>query len=255
MKVKSIRSQPYVSLSLTLMFILVFAVSVINPASTKAAPTFFNPTFAPYKSAQLTRDAADTYNLSGNSSSVTISTPPTNIGSNSRAIFWPNTQKKTINEQVCATWQSQNGPVVQQGVALRIKAQANGRVRAITVTKNIFTTNPQVAGTWKFNVLLWDTKKAGGFTIAKSYDLAPVFNPNGQVAALPWTMCARVINSTFSFKVWPNTHSTPAWGDSRYGGTIALAKGWSFKGNHGWYIGHLHKNNNARYTNMTASPL
>jgi hypothetical protein len=129
---------------------------------------------------------------------------------------------------------------------LRI-TQSGSRIRAISVTKNVF-----YGATWIFNFHLWDTALSPAFTLIGATNLQSTLVHNGVVTPLPWSFCARVIGSKLEFKVWPVAEPLePAWGDPTHGGSVTLPAGWSAPGKAGWYIGHIQPNTTAVFTNLS----
>src|SRR4051812_34990663 len=55
---------------------------------------------------------------------------------NSREVFRRPGAQMARSQTTCATWVRQSAPSVQQGLAVRIRDRA-GRVRAVTLTKNV----------------------------------------------------------------------------------------------------------------------
>jgi len=175
---------------------------------------------------------------------ATITSPVTNRDSNLREVFWDTKAPDVADGGACATWQSASTASLQQGIALRASS-GFGRTRAILVTKNVF-----LGGMWVFNIDVWDTASSG-LTVVKNFDLHDVFNPAGQLAPLPWRMCARAHGDVVDFKVWPTDRPEPRWGDPSYGGSSSLPPGWQAPGKTGWYIGHLPAGAFATYHDMT----
>jgi hypothetical protein len=174
---------------------------------------------------------------------ATITSPMTNIDSNLREVFWDEAAHNVADSGACATWQSASTELLQQGLALRASSNAGG-TRSILVTKNVF-----LGGTWVFNIDVWDTATSG-LAVLKNVDLHDVFRPAGQLAPLPWRMCARARGDIVDFKVWPVDQIEPQWGDPRFGGSTPLPPGWQVPGKTGWYIGHLPPGAFATYHDM-----
>lgn len=244
-----------ISKYLTLWVVFVFTVLIVHSAVSIAVTPFFSPIASGFSGARLTSEGTDTYNLSGNMSRINHSAPLSNKGSNSRGVYWPSAQKKALDEQVCATWNSQNGSVVQQGVALRVKAQPNGRVRAITVTKNIYTGDPNISPNWVFNIHGWDAKKSGTtLTAIRQFNLKSTLQKDErQAVSFPWNICAKIVGQKLDFQVWPVGQQKPAWGNALYGGSVQIPTKWVYKGNYGWYVGHLQAGDNTVYSNLRTS--
>ena len=121
---------------------------------------------------------------------------PTNTGGNLRSLFWPDKAPVVADSQTCALWTSQSDGLVQQGAALRIRQSNTGRVRAITVTKNIF-----LGASWIFNFHTWDTARPGVFEPFGEPKKIPALVGTGAPAPLPWQFCARIVGQVIEFKV------------------------------------------------------
>ena len=158
----------------------------------------------------LTPDGSDRYGIGLSGGVIRVSAPTTNSGSNLRQVFWPTGESPSSDAQVCATWLDQDGQYVQQGVALRIVDGPSG-TRALTVTMNIWAGNY-----WVFNVHTWDTSQTQPFTQIGQYDLAAVLRAATGAEPLPWRICAKVVDSALTFKVWlPDREAEPRLDRSR----------------------------------------
>jgi hypothetical protein len=228
----------------------------VGPSGAAAPPgPIFQPIAPSFQGATLTRDTADTFRLDASAGTVTVRG---NAGvqrrGSGRGVFWPTGQIRSSKYQVCSTWLSQQGPIVQQGVALRIKPSKNGHVKAITVTKNIFTGDPAFPGTSIFNVHVWNTRRIPVYTHIATFDLKSAIAPQGTALPLPWRMCARVQGRQLRFQVWVEGQPKPGWGSPASGGTVALPPGARGAGLAGWYIGHLGAGDSATFTKLAAGP-
>ena len=101
---------------------------------------------------------------------------------------------------------------VQQGAALQVRAGVDGRIRALTVTKNITWQSY-----WAFNFHTFDTARSIPFVGFGQIVLSRAFLDADNVAHLPWGMCARVRSGYLEFKAWPTAQAEPAWGDPLHG--------------------------------------
>lgn len=191
----------------------------------------------------LTPDGGDRYRYGSSSDAIEVAALDGNQGSNLRSIFWPGTSPVVADGQSCATWTSQTGLLVQQGAALRIR-RTSGRVRALTVTKNVL-----FGVTSNVNLHTWDSARAEPFAKFAGATV-PGLREDGRTLPLPWRFCARVVGRTLSFKVWPTSRSEPAWGDPRWGGSATVPAGWEAPGTTGWYVGHLGAGERARYDQL-----
>ncbi|HET7740093.1 MAG TPA: hypothetical protein VFL67_05540 [Mycobacterium sp.] len=194
----------------------------------------------------LTTDGADTVGIELVDGVVTMTAPAqNNTLSNLRSVFWPTAQATAADEQVCATWLDQSDGFVQEGVALRVIDQP-GRVRALTVTKNVIY-GVQSA----FNVHTWDTDLSQPFTAIGQYDMSQVVTADGQYVAFPWAICARVLGDQLTFKVWvPNREPEPEWNDAIHARTTTVPAGYLEPGSTGWYIGHIPAGGSAHYEDL-----
>ncbi len=165
----------------------------------------------------LSYEGNDQYGLALSGSTVVASGATSNTGQNTRITFSPADATPLADEQSCATWSSQTTGHDQQGAALRMIAADDGTTKGLTVTKNIW-----YAGNWIFNVHTWDTSQSQVFTQIGQFDLGTVFRQGNYPIALPWSICARVVDNTLSFIVWPTDQAQPAWDDPNYGGSVTL---------------------------------
>jgi hypothetical protein len=233
--------------------IAVGAALVLSPAAAAAPPGPVFQSIAPaFQGATLTRDGTDAFRLEAWAGSVTTRGAPHNVAANSRAVFWPTGQARATKQQSCATWSAQQGPIVQQGVALRVKSSPRGFVKAITVTKNIFTVDTMIPGTWVFNIHVWNTRRFHAYQHVASYDLARVFAPTGTPTALPWRICARVQGRVLEFQAWVEGQPKPTWNSTTNGAALRLPPGYGNAGQAGWYVGHLGANDLTTYRRMSA---
>jgi len=194
----------------------------------------------------LTADGADVSGIDIADGVVTLSAPTSNHElSNLRKVFWPATETATTEQQACATWQDQSSGYVQEGIALRVLDQG-GRVRALTVTKNVI-----YGVQWTFNVHTWDTSLAQPFTPIGQYDLSAVVTANGDYLPFPWRVCARASGDQLTFKVWlPDREAEPAWDDAVHARTTTVPSDYLAAGTAGWYIGHVPAGGTAHYADL-----
>jgi hypothetical protein len=154
---------------------------------------------------------------------------------NRREVFTRRPVHRSINELACATWTSETANTVQQGVAVRVR-QTGQRLRAVTVTKNVFANF-----FWVFNVHTWDTSRHGDpWRLVAQFDMSDVVGDQGGLLPFPWRVCLRVRGRTLSFKVWvPRKEIEPGWGDPVHVRRSRLSARYVFGGVPGWYVGHL----------------
>jgi hypothetical protein len=233
----------------TAFAILILAtISVLSfPSVVGARPT------APLtvRAAVLTPDGTDSYVFDARRDSVRVSANATNTSGNLRTVFWSSDASVQRDATTCATWNTESSDKLQQGAALRISEDANGAVRAITVTKNVFP-----YGSWIFNVHVWSG--TGPMQRLISVDLGATLSRASSPPVpkpLPWRVCARTEGSTFRFKAWPLVDAEPRWGDPRSGGSVVLPENAPTEGYPGWYAGHLSEGMTATFTDLRTEPV
>ena len=215
--------------TMALALALLAGACVATPHATYDGSTDLRP-----QTLVLTPDGFDTYTFISGPGFAQFRARPDNRAGNLRQVFWPSDGPDVVDQQSCATWTATDPGDTQQGAALRISA-ADGRVRAVTVTKNVLYFTQ-----WQFNVHIWDTsQQPQPFTLVGQIDLRDELWPQQQLAALPWHLCARVIGAVVDLKVWLDGEAEPAWGDPFHGGSVVLPDGWVYPGQAGWYVGHL----------------
>lgn len=225
------------------------ALSVFALVFAAACTPGWTPIAAGYEGAFITPEGNDVFGLAVSGTAVRMKAPTTNLGGNTRGLFWRSGAVATADQEVCATWASHSGDGRQEGVALRVRS-SQGRTRAITVTNNV-----AFGARWGFNVHVMDSGSSTPYIKVGGYVLDDVFLPDGpgttRLPPHPWRMCARVVGSVVSFVVWPTTHVEPAWDDARYGGSVTLPAGWGTAGKPGWYAGHLRPGESMVYDDLT----
>lgn len=232
----------------SLQVVVAFAL-VLAACNKTAIQTYFPTSTGPGANTVLTPDQTDSYTFSPSTGALSATALDTNTGGNLRAAFWPSDGPNVAEQQTCATWSSASSNYIQQGAALRI-AQSGGVTRAVTVTKNIF-----FGAVWIFNFHVFDTSKSPAFSQFGSVNLQPEFDPSGdptRPAALPWHLCARILNGSVDMKAWLEGEAEPLWGDTVHGGSAALPSAAPASGQAGWYIGHLQPSQNAQFTALAA---
>jgi hypothetical protein len=195
-----------------------------------------------------TGDGPRTYEfeVTAGGDTVTVHSPP-GTGRNLRMVWTTSDTPVSRDQQACDTWGITDGPITQQGVALRIEDERGSVSRAICVMKNIW-----MGGTWIFNAIGFEH---GAFVVLGTVDLSESFHPNGIVTRLPWRMCARVQDRNLSWKVWPTDLREPAWGDASFGATVTLPDHWVYAGRPGFYVGHLETGDDAEFTDESVATL
>jgi hypothetical protein len=134
---------------------------------------------------------------------------------------------------VCASFASGHG-IDQQGIVLRLVNLPDGKIRAITVTRNIWLGVFDV-----FNFHVWNTEADPNspFTLFGSIQISelPV-----RPAIYPLNMCARTVAVTdvVQFVIWTKGQKEPRWGGST-GGEARIPDDAPAVGRGGWFAGHL----------------
>ena len=203
-----------------------------------------------YRASLLTSaaDRQETIAVTVAGSSTSLSAAAGNQDGNIRFVFVDAAGPVLADQQTCATWSDQTGHFNQQGVALRVSD--DGPTRAITVSKNVWGGVADV-----FNVHLWDTSQAGGgIRYLAGESLGAALHVDGQLAPLPWRICARVVGRVLSFKVWPAGQSEPSWTNPTYSRSLQLPADAPATGRPGWYGAHLYEGAHITYTDMSSGP-
>ena len=154
---------------------------------------------------------------------------------NRREVFTRTRTRRSTNHEVCATWRSQSTWTMQQGLAVRVR-ESRHRLRAVTVTKNVFANF-----FWVFNLHTWDTRRSGDpWRLVGQFDMSDVVAPHGRLLSFPWRVCLRVRGRAVSFKVWlPRREPDPGWADAGHVRQSRLSARYVFAGLPGWYVGHF----------------
>ncbi len=214
--------------------------------------------------ASLTTQNWATYDYRTDTDTVTASMPAGITDTNIREVFWRADTEPATDDQVCATWDqtsaSVEGGPIQPGLAMRIASVGahNEGLRAITLTENVL-----YAGTWLFNVHVWDTRLPVPMKLVKTFDVSGVVgritSVDGQAADFmvqpPWHLCGRVVGDTFTFKVWTQDDPEPSWQNPKQVFSVQLPPGWDHPGYSGGYIGHLHPGQSATATAELPTPI
>lgn len=208
----------------------------------------------PVAHAPLTTQSWVTYGFATEQNRVTASAPAGLTDSNIREVFWRPDEQPTNDQSACITWDttadSVEGQPIQPGLALRIASTGpqNQGLRAITLTENI-----AYAGTWLFNVHIWDTTQPQPMALLGTFDASGVVGrvsriggrTDDSMAQPPWHLCAQALGDLFRFKVWTGNDSEPDWNDPARVFSVTLPPGWAYVGYTGGYIGHLHPGQSA----------
>lgn len=189
----------------------------------------------------LTRDGNDTTSLRpAGADAATVVAGESNTGVNSRTLFVRQAEPVSKDHEVCVRFRN-NGGITQEGVAFRVREEA-GRVRAVTVTKNIWS-----AANSRFNVHTWDTARPGVLRQHASLDLRPALGRERQ-AGETWNLCGRVTGTRVDVRAWPHGASEPGWNDPTVR-SATIPADFTEPGRPGWYAGHVER---GRWTSLTA---
>jgi len=241
------RRQTVVAVGLALVMAVVTTSVVVTYASaadgSTAAVARKPPTELPI-TAQVVEDGAVPYRFGPQPSGGTLveNQGDTGLGGlEARWIWSPPGTATGASQSACDTWDSQSGPITQEGVALRVISHDGIEQRAITVTKNVFANT-----VWVFNVHLWN---GSTYKLIGQYTLSRDFLQGHRLAPLPWRMCAAITGTTLRFKVWPLTDPEPAYGNPVFGATLTVPATWVYpQGRPGLYVGHLGPGDQASFS-------
>ena len=210
-------------------------------------------------SLDLTPDGQDSYGYrhsegadleADDGATVAVSASPSNVGANLRSAWWTEGQLPAVDQESCVTWSEYSGPIVQAGVALRVR-HVGDRTQAITVTNNIMW---GARNGW--NVHLWNGEARS--SLIGQVVLSHSFGSNAAAPPpLPWRLCARVVGTTLEFKAWSLVVQPvePEWSDPGYGTSFRLPRGWVYPGYGGWYVGHLRPGDSTVYRSLKSTPI
>lgn len=218
---------------------------VLTSCLPQLVPTYDPSSTATQRTAILTPDGSDAYAFVVGGGTLDAQGLGGNAGHNLRYAFWPSGVPVLADSQSCALWTSQDGGYAQQGAAFRIRRSSDGRMRAVTVTKNVvFGVN------WGFNFHTWDTDRDIAFQQFGGKVIPGLKGANGYAVPLPWHFCARAIGPTIEFKVWTTHMAEPAWGDPDWSGHAHIPDGFSAAGTTGWFAGHLQAGERMRFDDL-----
>jgi hypothetical protein len=182
--------------------------------------------------ARVTPDCS-AYTYSNPSPGTEVVTAPKSSASNNREFFWDKAGRSESDQTVCASFATGQGSD-QQGIVLRLMSLPDGKVRAITVTRNIWLGAFDV-----FNFHVWNTEAdpSSPFT---QFGSAVVSELPIRPAVYPLNMCARTVAATdvVQFVIWTRGQKEPKWG-SAAGGEARIPGAAPAAGRGGWFAGHL----------------
>ncbi len=190
-----------------------------------------SPVESAVSAASVTPDGAG-YSYSHPDPGTVVVAAPEESGGNEREFFWEGASPDEPDSTVCGTFLTGHG-IDQQGIVLRLN-DANGTMKAITVTRNVLFSDSEA-----FNFHLWNTSDADrpftlfGQTILTFLPYSP--------AVYPLNMCARTVTATnqVQFVVWTAGQKQPPWGDPIQGGEATIPVGSPSGGREGFFAGHL----------------
>lgn len=234
----------------TLMALTLLPATVPTAAGGRPARPRTKEAAIRFRTALITPEGRDRYVYRAGPGTFTVAAPATNQGGNLRAVWWPSGARPVQDQQSCVTWTRIGGPIVQAGLSLRV-ADDGGKVRALTVTNNIWS---GARAGW--NVHAWRTDTAeheiiGQVRLSQVFGATPFEEPE-----LPWRVCARVVGRALELKAWPLRRRTtePAWGDPRYGTSVQLGADWVYPSVAGWYVGHAQAGEHTSFAQLDAGP-
>ncbi len=174
-----------------------------------------------------------------------VVTAPRSSAGNNREFFWSPDTPVGRAQTVCATFASGRG-LDQQGLVLRLVGVGGSRVRALTVTRNVFAGAFDVV-----NFHVWDTRAPTSRAFVP-FASAVVPALSRTAAAYPLRMCARTVVATDSvqFVVWRPGATPPSWGSSTQGGEAPIPSTAPSTGGVGWFAGHLGPGSSMTYTDL-----
>lgn len=192
----------------------------------------FNNDHGTLLSSPITPDGTDSYAVTGTATSMTITAPTTNTGSNLRIAIVDKDAAASADHSSCVTWTGPVADIYQPGIILRSTFTAT-RTRAITITDSIWA-----GSRWAVNVHDGDSSKPSMDTQMRQVG---AMNFPHLVGALPWRFCARITGRTLTTKAWSNAAHVPepGWNDPDHARTIVLPADIPASGRPGVYFAHL----------------
>lgn len=203
------------------------------------------------RAATLTGQTGQAYLFEGDATHTTVRAAAGESDLNIRTVFWDPHTPYRADHEVCMIWENPATtlarPFPQPGLALRITPSgSNGGVRAVTVTQNVF--NNAIWFAW---VNTWDTSVRAAPDPVAHFDLFPIVNIDSQTMHSPWHVCGRISGDRVALKVWLDDDGPePSWNDRGHVFTTRLPAGWDTPGYAGGYIGHLHPDGVASFSDI-----
>jgi hypothetical protein len=248
-EVAEIERRPTMRRGRPLALVLAVVLALGLATSSCTVSTVITPIDPALEAFPITDNRPDRYAVVVEDGAIVTSADPANTGGNTRIVFWPRGQAQTADQQVCATWRSATLAWRQEGIVLRLRFD-QGAGQGILITKNVW------AGTfWTINVSKWRATDAPqAVTLLDSFDLSDALGTGDDLAPLPWRMCARVVDATVSFVVWPLSEPRPDWDDPLHSGEVLVPADLTEPGVGGWFVGHLLPGQNLVYDDLTVGP-
>jgi hypothetical protein len=169
---------------------------------------------------------------------------------NRREILVAPGEQRSRDQTVCATWTGDSRDLDQQGLAVRLRTGPGDRLRTLTLTKNTYG-----YFVWVFNLLSWDSRRAGDpWRELGQFDMGDVLTVGRTVRPFPWRVCLRARGRQLGFKVWlPRQEAEPSWTDPVHTRWTRVSHRLDRPGVPGWYAGHLEPGDSVAYTDMTTT--
>lgn len=227
------------------MVTIVLALTAVAAAA--SCQPAFRSTEGSWTVGAITQDGMDRYEFFDQGKGLKITAPATNKSINLRLAAVKQSTATSLNHESCATWHGPVASIVQPGVVLRARLDAE-RTQAILVTNNIWS---GVRST--INVHVADTAAKPALTGLATIDMTRAMGPYDNLKPLPWRLCARASGSTVTIKVWSITaHPTePAWNDPTHTASVQLPARGVYSGKPGVFMGHLSAGQSTVLSNHT----
>ncbi len=186
------------------------------------------------------------YTYSNPSPGTEVVTAPKSSAGDNREFFWAKAGRSESDQTVCASFATGQG-ADQQGIVLRLRSLPDGKIRAITVTRNIWQGVFDV-----FNFHVWNTEAdpSSPFT---QFGSVVVSELPIRPAIYPLNMCARTVAATdiVQFVVWTRGQKEPRWGSMARGGEARIPDDAPSAGQGGWFAGHLIPGSSMTYRRLS----
>lgn len=174
------------------------------------------------------------YTYSNPSPGTEVVTARKSSAGDNREFFWDRAGRSESDQTVCASFATGQG-TDQQGVVLRLRRSPNGKIEAITVTRNIWLGVFNV-----FNFHVWNTGADPSSPFAQ-FGSVVISELPIRPAIYPLNMCARTVSATdiVQFVVWTRGQEQPVWGGAAGSGEARIPDDAPSTGRCGWFVGHL----------------